>query len=199
MIARRTLRVAFVLGAAAILAACIPDGTYTVGPGCKGCAPQFEGMYWSPGGDGCYFARLSHVRGTPSAVIASEFRRRQGVQIVMVQPTDEAFQTHGCTTWIPLTSKPLTDDPTSPKLTEWDYRVNTDIAAGTWEAESDPSIPGSVGCSWSRLSGFGHTAGEVIEEGHSSLQPALSRQVVRIQPTDAGFTSSGCTRWIRTG
>jgi hypothetical protein len=186
---KRILAIVALVVAATALAGCIPDGTYIVGPGCRYCAPQFLGMYWSPGGDGCYYARLRDSSGDVQSVIASTFRRRQGVQIVMIPSTDANFQTHGCLDWKPITG-PLTPDPATPKPSEWDYRVNVDIAPGTWVAN-----PGTnTACSWARLSGFGKRPGEIIQSGYASVQ-----QTVHIASTDAGFTSSGCAGWLRTG
>jgi hypothetical protein len=62
--------------------------------------------------------------------------------------------------------------------------VGQDIAPGTYRAE------GGVFCYWERLSGFGGAIGEIIANGTGS-GPAI----VRIDPTDVGFSSEDCGGW----
>ncbi len=49
---------------------------------------------------------------------------------------------------------------------------------------------GHEGCYWARLSGFGGTVDEIIANGIGD-----GRQIVTIEPTDAGFESNRCLAW----
>ncbi len=66
--------------------------------------------------------------------------------------------------------------------------VGTDLLPGTWTA----SPPNPAACTWSRLRGFSGDASETIEAGEVDAP-----KVVVIDATDAGFTSTGCGRWVR--
>ena len=76
--------------------------------------------------------------------------------------------------------------PPGPKTTfpDGEFRVGTDIAAGTYRAT------GGEDCYWARLSGFGGTLDEIIANEIGVAQP-----IVTIQPSDVGFTSSRCGTW----
>ena len=64
--------------------------------------------------------------------------------------------------------------------------VGTDIDPGIYSTR-----PNHDDCYWERLSGFGGTFDEIIANGIGN-----PRHIVEILSTDAGFTSSGCGRWI---
>lgn len=64
--------------------------------------------------------------------------------------------------------------------------VGTTLPPGTYHA------PGSSGCYWARLSGFGGSGEEIIAN-HFGSGPV----VVTIAPTDKGFRSSGCGAWTK--
>ncbi len=66
------------------------------------------------------------------------------------------------------------------------WRVGTDIEPGTYRTK------GSDGCYWERIAGFSGTFGDIIANDNAS-GPA----VVKIFPSDAGFTSKGCGTWTR--
>lgn len=66
--------------------------------------------------------------------------------------------------------------------------VGADIAPGTYRTRSTATSF----CYWERLSGFGGTLGEILENGNAS-GPAI----VTILPSDAGFSSSGCPTWTQ--
>ena len=70
------------------------DGTYRVGidivPG------TYHSGGPSPGGESdCYWARLSSLN--PTDIITNNISN--GPQVVMIQPSDTAFQTRSCQTW----------------------------------------------------------------------------------------------------
>lgn len=69
------------------------------------------------------------------------------------------------------------------------WRVGVDIEPGTYRAVSE-----SDRCHWERLSGFGGAYEEVIE-WDSAYDPGPV--IVSIDPTDAGFTTTGCGTWTR--
>jgi len=80
-------------GASTPLASPFSDGAHTVGSDVE------PGTYRAPGGDGCYWARVSGFDGTPNEVIASGNPTSQAV--VNIRPTDTGFETSGCGTWTP--------------------------------------------------------------------------------------------------
>ena len=63
--------------------------------------------------------------------------------------------------------------------------VGADIQPGTYRARPVET------CVWYRLSGFGGTSDDTITLDMSSAGPVI----VTIEPTDAGFDSSGCGDW----
>ncbi len=64
------------------------------------------------------------------------------------------------------------------------WRVGVDIPAGTYRTGA------SSGCYAARLSGFGGTIGDIIENEFATVS-----LVVTIDPSDAGFESDGCGTW----
>lgn len=68
------------------------------------------------------------------------------------------------------------------------WRVGVDIEPGTYRSSPATSV-----CLWYRLSGFSGTFDEKIAGGSTTEGP----QVVTIDPTDAGFDSSGCGAWTK--
>ncbi|KGN37643.1 hypothetical protein [Knoellia subterranea] len=64
-------------------------------------------------------------------------------------------------------------------------RVGIDIAAGTYRLRTQPSY-----CYWERLSGFSGEFEDIIANNFTSV-----RDVVTIEPTDAGFSSDDCGTW----
>lgn len=79
-----------------------------------------------------------------------------------------------------------TPSPAGPATSFGDgiYAVDVDIAPGTYRAEGG----GSRSCYWARLSGF---SGDDIITNDIGDGP----RIVEIQPSDAGFESSGCGQW----
>lgn len=55
------------------------------------------GTYAAPGGDGCYWARLSGFGGTMGEVIANDLP--SGRAIVTISASDAGFRSNGCGTW----------------------------------------------------------------------------------------------------
>jgi hypothetical protein len=69
----------------------IPAGTYIVNTDIQ------PGTYQAPGGDGCYWARLSGFGGSTDSLIAND--NPTGNTVVTVAPSDKGFQSHGCGTF----------------------------------------------------------------------------------------------------
>jgi len=64
--------------------------------------------------------------------------------------------------------------------------VGTDVPAGTYRMRTAPASS----CYWSRLSGFGGTADDIIANAFGS-----GRAIITIAATDRGFDSQGCGTW----
>ena len=69
----------------------ITDGKWVVGEEVP------VGTYASPGGELCYWARLSGFGGTLDEIITNEVGA--GRQIVAISSSDEGFETSGCGEW----------------------------------------------------------------------------------------------------
>jgi hypothetical protein len=85
------------------------------------------------------------------------------------------------------TSAPATTTTTEPQpgFGGGTFVVGDDIQSGRYMA-SDVN-----GCYWERVSGLGGTVDEVIVNAYISGQA-----IVEILPTDAGFNSDHCGRWV---
>lgn len=67
------------------------DGQYVVGSDIQ------PGMYRAPGGDRCYWARLSGFSGGIDDIIANGIPN--GAAIIEIASTDRGFETRGCGGW----------------------------------------------------------------------------------------------------
>jgi dipeptidyl aminopeptidase/acylaminoacyl peptidase len=67
------------------------EGTFIVGTDIA------AGTYRAPGGDGCYWARLSGFSGSLDEIIANDIPT--GSAIVTIKSSDKGFSTSGCGTW----------------------------------------------------------------------------------------------------
>lgn len=148
------------------------------------------GTYRSVGPDGglfssCYWERLSGFSGQLEEVIANDFAEYR--QVVTVKEGDVGFNSNGCGGWTEELST-ITASPTDP-FGDGVWIVGVDIAPGTWRND------GTAGsCYWERTSGFGGDLEEIIAN-----QFADTQQIVTIDPSDVGFTSSGCGSWTPAG
>lgn len=79
--------------------------------------------------------------------------------------------------------------PTADSFGPGTWRVGSEIQPGTYRAIGDGS---GMHCYWERLSGFGGTLAEIIENGIDT--PPV---VVTIQQTDTGFKSESCGVWTK--
>ena len=149
------------------------DGTWRVGEDIP------PGLYVAPGGDLCYWARLSGFGGSLDEIIANDLGG--GQRIVTIAPSDAGFDTGGCGTWQPhqAIASPLAAIP------EGTWMIGPEVQPGTYTA------PGGDLCYWARLSGFGGSFDEIIANDLGG-----GRMIVTIAPSDAGFATSGCGTWI---
>jgi hypothetical protein len=73
------------------------------------------------------------------------------------------------------------------------YEVNVDIAPGTYKTRVPET---SRNCYWERMKDFSGGVGSIA--ANDNLDPG-SPATVRIAKSDAGFKSSGCGTWTKTG
>ena len=150
------------------------DGTWIVGSDIQ------PGTYATgPGLDFCSWKRLSGFSGDFDDIIAIDISPRP---IVTILATDAGFTSGGCNRWMPIA-----DALTTPSG-DGTWVVGNEFAPGTYSA------PGSDFCSWKRLSGFSGDFDDII-----TIDVGSGRQVVTIEETDVGFTSSGCGQWEKIG
>ena len=146
------------------------DGTWIVGSEIQ------PGTYAAgPGLDFCTWKRLSGFSGEFEDIIEFDFSSRP---IVTISASDTGFESGGCNKWEPIAQAITT--PTG----DGTWLVGEEIAPGTY------STPGVDFCSWKRLRGFSGAFEDII-----AFDFADARQIVTIQSTDVGFTSSGCEAW----
>jgi hypothetical protein len=131
----------------------------------------------------CYWVRLSGFEGGLEDWVSSGIG--PGYHVVTIGPTDDGFDSHECGAWT-ADLGPVTR--TTQEFGEGTYIVGTDLEPGTWTAESGDN------CYWARLSGFGGTEAEIIQQG---LAAEGVRPTVTITDTDSGFSSNGCGTWLR--
>jgi hypothetical protein len=153
------------------------DGTWVVG------SDILHGTYRSSRtGGGCYWERLSSFSGGFGDIIANEITDE--LSLVEISSTDAGFSTRDCGTWKKATTR-ITSSLTSP-FGDGAFIVGLDIASGTW------SSPGGGSCYWERLSGF---SGELRHIEANDV--GGFNNIVTIQSTDIGFSSSDCGSWTK--
>ncbi|WP_242660540.1 hypothetical protein [Mycobacterium kubicae] len=125
--------------------------------------------------------------GGKTAAPTMTVRSSSGTQLPPIYPGTTVPPLPSSTpTSAPTSALPSTSPTTSARSFPGDgvYRMGQDIQAGTYQAQ------GSSSCSWERLRGFRGTSTDVIEHGEGA-EP----QVVRIEPSDAGFKTQHCGTW----
>ena len=183
---RRVSIFAAVLMLPLLLAGCFADGTHQVGAGQDQVAP---GLYSTPGGDGCYWARLKDFTGGIGSIIANNIG--SGRQFVDIAPTDAGIKSDGCGRWVPIPSIVPTFNATPAQaIPDGMARVGIDVMPGTWQTNG----PAGADCYFARLKNFSGEFSGIIANGLGKTP-----QVVTILPTDVGFKSDGCTGWTKTG
>ncbi len=185
---RRGWLIGVVVGVAVLAAGCIPQGTHTVSSfGAGGISP---GLWRTLGGNPCQWTR----RATGGSVIAADVSVG-GPRYVQVEASDGSFTQQGCVTfWSqPGPFSKALHDPSNrlAPFGQGDWLIGFEVAPGWYAGQG--AGPGGR-CSWSRVSGFGHTNDEIINEQHVFGD---APQLVQIDPGDFGFTSDGCGSWRR--
>ena len=154
----------------------INDGTHRLGSGVH------PGVYRAPGGDNCYWERVSGFGGTFDEILANDFGSSR--PIVRIKNTDAGFTTDRCGTWQSVEAT----FPASPATSFGDgtFAVGGHIRPGTYQAN------GGEYCYWERTSNFTGEFQDIIANDFGSRRP-----IVTIASSDAGFTSSECGTWRR--
>lgn len=152
------------------------DGSWLVGSEVR------PGTYRATADGTCSWTRLGEPQAGIEQVIASGIG--SGPRLVTVGKRDVSFRASGCGRWTSDLSR-ITDDRTA--FGDGMFQVGEDIAAGTYHSN------GSGTCSWSRLSGFGGSVGEVIASA-----VGVGPQEVVLRGSDKGFASAGCGNWTRS-
>jgi len=153
------------------------DGTWVVG------ADILHGTYRSSRtGGACYWERLSGFSGGFGDIIANKITDE--LSLVEISSTDAGFSTQDCGTWSKATTR-ITSSLTSP-FGGGAFIVGLDIASGIWRS------PGGDSCYWERLSGF---SGELKHIEANDV--GVFNNIVTIQSTDKGFSSSDCGSWTK--
>jgi hypothetical protein len=133
----------------------------------------------------CDWARLSGLGGDESDVIEDWLTNE--IDIVTIMPSDAGFSSVNCGTWSTDLS-PRTSSPTAV-FGGGSFLVGSEVAPGVWR-NSDSS--GS--CYWERLSGFGGSLGEILDNSFST-----TIETVTIDASDLGFSSERCGSWTKVG
>lgn len=160
------------------------------GPGVKLVNQEIApGRYQTPGGPGCRWSRLADLAGVYSSYLGRS-SGGAGQVIVEILPTDHAFESESCGTFVRYTPPP------SRLVTFGDgtWAVNDQINPGRYQST------GAGECRWQRLADF-RGVGASYQGPGSALAEAELRgsALVDILPTDVGFYASGCGTWVRVG
>jgi len=127
---------------------------------------------------------LSGFTGDFDAILAND--NPAGPALVDIVPSDIGFTSQGCGTWVLAeTARPAV--PTR-EFGDGMWRVGIDIAPGTYRSS------GAGACYWERLSGFKGDLWDIIANDF-----AEGSALVTIEPSDAGFSCSGCGKWTPAG
>lgn len=144
------------------------DGIYAVGTG-----DVQPGTYRAAGSTNCFWERLLALSN--QEVLGN--RAGSGPSMVTILPTDGAFRSTGCGTWVRNAPAVPTAAP-GPGV----WRVGVDIQPGTYRSS------GGETCFWARIYGF---------QGNSVLDSNIlsGPTTVTILATDLGFESNRCGTW----
>lgn len=152
------------------------DGTLVVG---SDVAPGTYRM--TQASPRCYWARLAGFSGETRDVLAND--NESGPAIITIGSSDKGFESKRCGLWVPGLPA-ITESPAAP-FGDGTYVVGTDIAPGTWRADSPER------CYWARLRGFSGQTDDSIASAYAG------RAIVTITAADKGFKSRRCGTWSR--
>lgn len=151
------------------------DGMYRVG------TQIGAGTYIAPGGSLCYWERRDTAGDDIYGVIANGLTDG-GQVMVTISSTDAYFVTEGCGSW----TKFVGIGTLRTQFADGMYRVGTHIKPGLYTSA------GGYYCYWERLSGFGGTFDQLLDNDIPSGQT-----YVRVFSSDVGFTTDDCGTWTR--
>jgi hypothetical protein len=156
------------------------DGQYRVNADIR------PGRYFSNPVYGCYFERESGFSGSLDDIIANNFLGFDAGQwIVDIAGSDAGFKTDDCGTW---TTSPRGGSMSSIAPGMW--LVGQQVSPGTYKANA------SSGCYWERLSGFGNSLDDIID---NDFVGSAGQVLVEIRSGDAGFDADAeCGTWTKT-
>jgi hypothetical protein len=147
------------------------------------------GRYQTPGGAECQWSRLADLAGVYSSYLGRSLGGT-GQVIVEILPTDHAFESEGCGTFVRYTPPP------SRLVTFGDgtWAVNDQVSPGRYQST------GAGTCAWKRLADFRGVDASYQGPGSALAEAEITGSaVVDILPTDVGFSASGCGTWVRVG
>jgi hypothetical protein len=119
------------------------------------------------------------VSGDFGAIIAND--NVDGQAIVEIVPTDVAFSSSRCGTWVAFLGATPVDS-----FGDGSWVVNSQITPGRWRSS------GGTGCCWERERGFSGGFEEIIANDDVD-----GSAIVDIRSTDAGFKSARCGAWTK--
>ena len=151
------------------------SGTYMVGSEIE------PGLYKSEG-NVSYWARLSDFTGSFDDIITNG-NPMNGSELVEINENDKGFETSGSGYWYKIDPTTYTGESLT-SFSDGTYLVGKDIQPGTYKNT------GSVNY-WARLSGFSGDLNDILANGN----PMDSTEIVKILPSDKGFTTSGGGTW----
>jgi hypothetical protein len=152
------------------------DGQYRVN------ADIHPGRYFTNPVYGCYFERQSGFSGSLDDIIANNFIGFDAAQwTVDIAGSDAGFKTDDCGTW---TTSPRGGSMSSIAPGMW--LVGQQVSPGTYSANA------SYGCYWERLSGFGNSFDDIID---NDFVDAAGQAIVEIRSGDA---NADCGTWTKT-
>jgi hypothetical protein len=154
------------------------EGTYRVGTDIP------PGTYRATdASDRCYWERIGHTTTSATDVVVnSQFM--PGPAVVTISSTDSKFNSTDCRTW---TNDLWHVAKRATSFGDGTYIVGIDVQPGKYTS------PGGENCYWARVSGFGGTGDELLENRYGD-----SPAIVTIAATDKGVRSANCDKWTRT-
>jgi hypothetical protein len=144
------------------------------------------GRYFTNPIYGCYFERQSGFSGSLDDIIANDFLAYDAGQwIVDIAGSDAGFKTDDCGTW---TTSPRGGLMSSIAPGMW--LVGQQVSPGVYSANA------AYGCYWERVSGFGNTLYDIID---NDFLGSAGQVLVEIRSGDAGFDADAdCGTWTKT-
>lgn len=146
---------------------------------------------------GCWLTALAPASAEPTTEPSAEPTTQPSAK-PSAKPTTEPSAKPTTEPSAKPTTEPSAEpdaEPAQPRTSieeDGTYTVGPDIVAGTYSTAGP--VEGEV-CYWKRMS-----RGDGTEEGSEVLENAMTKkpQVVKIDPSDGAFVTSGCQPWQQT-